>query len=80
MTTTTTTLTTAADLAHQFHAEGFAPGVPYGLPAEALAIDLACYSRQRCPCCRKRLGVRPWTDGARYRLLCSCRCGFGAEG
>jgi hypothetical protein len=77
--TTATTHETAEGLARQFQAEGFASGVPYGLPAEALAIDLTCYSRQRCPSCRKRLGVRPWTDGARYRLLCSCRCGFGVE-
>jgi hypothetical protein len=76
----TTTPATAEALALLFRSEGFRPGIPPGLPAEVLAIDQRTYRRQRCPHCPRRLAVRPWTDGARHRLLCSCPCVFGAEG
>jgi hypothetical protein len=70
---------TAEALRSLFRAEGFRPGVPAHLPAEALAVDLNCFRRMRCPQCRKSVAVRPWTDGARHRLLCSCRCGYATE-
>lgn len=70
---------TAAALARQLRAEGFTPGLA-GLSAQALAIDLRAYGRMRCPGCRRRMRVRPWTDGARCRLLCTCgRCKLGQE-
>ncbi len=75
----TITPQTAEALRALFRSEGFKPGKPPGLPAAALALDLRCYRRMRCSACRRRLTPRPWTDGAAYRLLCSCRCGHGTE-
>jgi hypothetical protein len=62
-----------------FRSEGFVPGLPPHLPAEVIAADLACYRRMRCPRCRRRLGVRWWTDGVCHRLLLACRCGYATE-
>jgi hypothetical protein len=76
----TTVPATAEALRGLFRRDGFAPGVPAHLPAEVLEADLAAYSRQRCPRCRRRLGVEPWTDGVSHRLLCSCpACPFAEE-
>jgi hypothetical protein len=70
---------TGGALRSRLRAAGFRPGTPPGLPAEALAIDLDCYSRMRCPLCGGRLAVEPWTDGASYRLLSFCKCLFAVE-
>ncbi len=76
----TTTPASAEALRGQLRREGCRPGAPAHLPAEVLDIDLAAYSHQRCPRCRKRLAVEPWTDGACYRLLCRCpACAFAEE-
>jgi hypothetical protein len=72
----------AKALRRQFLAEGFRPGIPPGLSAEVLAVDLGVYRRQRCGLCRRRMKVKVYTDGTRHRLLCGCRhgCGFAVEG
>jgi hypothetical protein len=74
---------TAADLEAAFRSEGFTPGAPPLLSARALAIDLACARRARCPACRRRLlQFRPFHRGDAYRVLLACLalgCGAGEE-
>jgi hypothetical protein len=55
-------------------ATGWVPGIPPGLTAEALAVDvrLARFSL-RCPCCRRRgLTAKAFTRLGRYRMLAVC--------
>jgi hypothetical protein len=73
---------TAEALARQFAAEGFTPGQPAGLTAEALAVDRQIARQARCPRCRRRgMQVQTYHDGAgRYRVLLSCAvCGAAEE-
>jgi hypothetical protein len=77
----TTTPATAEALEFRLRLAGFVPGAPPHVTWEARKIDAAACRQLKCPGCGKRRCVyRPFTDGARYRVLACCRgCGAAEE-
>jgi hypothetical protein len=71
---------TAKALEFRLRLAGFAPGAPPHVTWEARRIDAAACRSMKCPACHKRKCVyRPFTDGARYRVLACCQACGGAE-
>jgi hypothetical protein len=68
-------------LAETLRAEGWSPGPPAQLRAEALAADLEAAAEMSCEHCgRAGLGLAAFHLGRRYCAVLTCgRCGTEAE-
>lgn len=70
-----------ADLAADFQAAGFTPGMPPYLDPGGTRIDANVCSRARCEACNRRgLAYHSYRSGTRYRAIAVCRsCGHSIE-